>query len=108
MQIAHRYMNVEIGAEAALFPEKEYTKGIFVALYYCSASTETKRNRLYRSLYWNAFDKITSIRLMLRLSGLLAQNCSVFFSLKTTSNQNNDIFDRRSRTRPPIMSLEPP
>jgi hypothetical protein len=24
-------MNVEIGAEAALFPEKEYIKGIFVA-----------------------------------------------------------------------------
>ena len=24
-------MNVEIGAEAALFPEKEYMKGIFVA-----------------------------------------------------------------------------
>jgi hypothetical protein len=26
-------MNVEIGAEAALFPEKEYIKGIFVAVY---------------------------------------------------------------------------
>ncbi len=26
-------MNVEIGAEAALFPEKEYRKGIFVAVY---------------------------------------------------------------------------
>jgi hypothetical protein len=25
-------MNVEIGAEAALFPEKEYVKGIFVAV----------------------------------------------------------------------------
>jgi hypothetical protein len=25
-------MNVEIGAEAALFPEKEYTSGIFVAV----------------------------------------------------------------------------
>jgi hypothetical protein len=25
-------MNVEIGAEAALFPEKEYKKGIFVAV----------------------------------------------------------------------------
>jgi hypothetical protein len=26
-------MNVEIGAEAELFPEKEYIKGIFVAVY---------------------------------------------------------------------------
>ncbi len=26
-------MNVEIGAEAALFPEKEYIKGIVVAVY---------------------------------------------------------------------------
>jgi hypothetical protein len=26
-------MNVEIGAEAALFPEKEYIKGIFVAVF---------------------------------------------------------------------------
>ncbi len=26
-------MNVEIGAEAALFPEKEYTYGIFVAVH---------------------------------------------------------------------------
>jgi hypothetical protein len=25
-------MNIEIGAEAALFPEKEYIKGIFVAV----------------------------------------------------------------------------
>ncbi len=27
-------MNVEIGAEAALFPEKEYMKGIFFAVLY--------------------------------------------------------------------------
>jgi hypothetical protein len=26
-------MNVEIGTEAALFPEKEYISGIFVAVY---------------------------------------------------------------------------
>jgi hypothetical protein len=27
-----RHMNVEIGAEAVLFPEKEYINGIFVAV----------------------------------------------------------------------------
>ncbi len=31
--MAHRHMNVEIGAEAALFPEKEYINGIAFALW---------------------------------------------------------------------------
>ncbi len=32
-KIAHRLMNVEIGAEAALLPEKDYISWIFVAVY---------------------------------------------------------------------------
>ncbi len=34
-------MNVEIGAEAALFPEKEYIYGIFVAVYVENDVTRT-------------------------------------------------------------------
>jgi hypothetical protein len=35
-------MNGEIGAEAALFPEKEYISGIFVAVYHAALHIHTR------------------------------------------------------------------
>ncbi len=45
-------MNVEIGAEAWLFPEKEYISGIFVAVQYTSfkSVTESVLEQLTNSL----------------------------------------------------------
>jgi hypothetical protein len=40
-------MNVEIGAEAALFPEKEYISGIFVAVWKTSTKIAFKEFHLW-------------------------------------------------------------
>jgi hypothetical protein len=41
-------MNVEIGAEAVQFPEKEYINGIVVAVRYCGICTANIRNAFWR------------------------------------------------------------
>jgi hypothetical protein len=40
-------MSVEIGAEAALFPEKEYINGIFVAVH-CSNREKSKSQKFFK------------------------------------------------------------
>jgi hypothetical protein len=48
-------MNVEIGAEAALFPEKEYINGIFVAVH-------KPGNPLQLKVYRRRFRFLTSLQ----------------------------------------------
>ncbi len=40
-------MNVEIGAEAPLFPEKEYIYGIFVAVWVISSGILSHRQKIF-------------------------------------------------------------
>jgi hypothetical protein len=51
IEIAHRHVSVEIGAEAAQFPEKEYINGIVVAVRFTfSASAGEMRREMPRSM----------------------------------------------------------
>ncbi len=45
-------MNVEIGAEAALFPEKEYINGIFVAVWVAQSLHNYSKPDPALSIHW--------------------------------------------------------
>ncbi len=57
-----RHMNVEIGAEAALFPEKKYISGIFVAVY--------RRHTGRLSVEWHTNDLNEAEQTVLRISAI--------------------------------------
>jgi hypothetical protein len=46
-------MNVEIGAEAALFPEKEYINGIAVAVWDANRTSLMLQKKSNRTLHYN-------------------------------------------------------
>jgi hypothetical protein len=55
-------MDVEIGAEAALFSEKEYINGIFIAVYAVTLTSivplrepETQRTDIYKQIFCFVF-----------------------------------------------------
>jgi hypothetical protein len=54
IQIAHRHMNVEIGAETALFPEKEYIYCMGFSLQCSTFSMSIKqKTKKYRTVLVN-------------------------------------------------------
>ncbi len=73
-------MNVEIGTEAALFQEKEYTKGIFVAVRPGCIQTSLSLNCLKLSTY---LDFLTTVSLYLVVTfTFLTKNPSSSISLE--------------------------
>jgi hypothetical protein len=53
-------MNVEIGAEAVLFPEKEYIKGIFLAVHKKWKLVYEEKNS-YEKYFKNPYDFLMKI-----------------------------------------------
>jgi hypothetical protein len=81
-------MNVEIGAEAALFPEKEYIKGIFVAVH--SASLSILRCR-YITVNFVTVASQNGVYITQQMCCIMIRfcNCSL---LKDKRNKKSNIF----------------
>ena len=66
-------MNVEIGAEAALYPEKEYISGIFVAVWITYGDSGGQLHTYVSGFIW-----ILPGHLMVIEKNLLSKGCKSF------------------------------
>jgi hypothetical protein len=83
-------MNVEMGAEAALFPEKEYISGIFVAVWSISLdSTSIIQQLATQAISWETEESDKEARILLRFDAI--HGCAVL-SQETVKGWSSEKF----------------